>query len=61
MKKSVLLSISIICLAIMVIIFNHYSNDHSYSKLIEGTTVSGDGLTTVTTKKHSCNEAFNLL
>ena len=60
MKKSVLLSISIICLSIMVIIFIHYSNDHSECKLIEETTVSEDGLTTVTTKKHSCNEAFNL-
>lgn len=53
-------STCIIVLSITALFFMKLSNDHSECEVVTQTTVSEDGLTTTTTKRHSCNEKFNL-
>ena len=60
MKKSIMISFSIICLSIISVVFIKQSNDHSECGTITETEISDDGLTTATTNKHICNEKYNL-
>lgn len=60
MKKALIFSTFIIILSVASIIFIQFSNDHIECSIVNETTVSEDGLTKITTAKHSCNENFNL-
>lgn len=60
MKKTLIVSALIIVLSVASIVFIKLSNNHLGCEVITKTTVSDDGLTKVTTARHSCNENFNL-
>ncbi|MFK7781223.1 hypothetical protein [Psychroserpens sp.] len=60
MKNTTVFSIFIICLSLIAILYIRSSNDHTDCTVTTTTKVSEDGLTKVTTTKHSCHDNHNL-
>tara|TARA_B100000809_G_C14700776_1_gene374059 strand:- start:275 stop:457 length:183 start_codon:yes stop_codon:yes gene_type:complete len=60
MKKTVLISFSIISVSVMVLLFIRDSNDHKECSEIQETKTLANESTAVKTNRHVCKEKFNL-